>query len=138
MSEHSAPRGGRRVGYFFSILFIGAIYYVINTIPIWDYVPFLTEQYREVLWIANISLGYSVFMYATFMFFDPRWYRNLMQAINNLFSFYSIMIFRQVFPLDLSGELARWTNIGLLVLMGIMIISTITEIAAAVRHYRAQ
>jgi len=135
-SERTTPSGSRRFGYFLSILINGAIYYLINYVPIWNYIPFLNEGYRDVLWIANISLGVTVFMYATFMVFDPRWYRSLMQAVNNLFSFYSIEIFRQVFPLDLADSSAHWVNIGLLILMGIMLLSTISEIAAAVRHYR--
>jgi len=136
MANSSTPTGGRRFGYLISILVNGAIYYVINNIPIWNYVPFLTEGYRNVLWIANISIGVTVFMYATFMVFDPRWYRSLMQAVANIFSFYSIEIFRREFPLDLSGSAAHWVNIGLLVLMGIMILSTISEISSAVRYYR--
>jgi len=135
-SERTMPSGSRRFGYFLSILINGAIYYVINNVPIWNYIPFLNEQFRDVLWIANISLGVTVFMYATFMVFDPRWYRSLMQAVVNLFSFYSMEIFRQVFPLDLSDSAAHWVNIGLLVLMAIMILSTISEIVSAVRHYR--
>lgn len=135
-SERTTPSGGRRFGYFLSILINGAIYYAINNVPIWNYIPFLNEQYRDVLWIANISLGVTVFMYATFMVFDPRWYRSLMQAVVNLFSFYSMEIFRQVFPLDLSDTAAHWVNIGLLILMAIMILSTISEIASAVRYYR--
>lgn len=134
--ELTTPSSGRRFGYFLSILINGAIYYVINNIAIWNFIPFLNEQYRDVLWIANISLGVTVFMFATFIVFDPRWYRSLMQAITNIFSFYSIEIFRQVFPLDLTDSAAHWVNIGMLILMAIMILSTISELATAVRLYR--
>jgi membrane-associated HD superfamily phosphohydrolase len=135
-SERTTPSNGSRFGYFISILINGVIYYVINNIPIWNYIPFLNEQYRDVLWIANISLGVTVFMFATFLVFDPRWYRSLMQAVSNFFSFYSIEVFRQVFPLDITNSAAHWVNIGLLILMAIMILSTISELASAVRHYR--
>lgn len=136
MKNTTTPTAGRRFGYLMSIFVNAAIYYVINNVDIWNYIPFLDESYREVLWIANISIGVTVFMYATFMVFDPRWYRSLMQAIANVFTLYSIQIFRTVFPLDLVGSTAHWVNIGLLVLMGIMLLSAIMEISAAVNHYR--
>ncbi len=132
----TTPTGGRRFGYLLAILINGAIYYVINNVPIWSYIPFLTDGYKDVLWIANISIGFTTFMYATFMVFDPRWYRSLMRAVANVFTLYSVHIFRLVFPLDLTGTTARWMNIGLLILMGIMTLSSIAEVAAAVGHYR--
>jgi len=136
MSIQKPPSAGRRFGYLISILINTAIYYVINNFPIWNFIPFLTEQYQQVLWIANLSLGANIFMYATFMVYDLRWYRNLMQAVVNAFTIYSIHIFRTVFPLDLVDGLAHWVNIGLLILIVIMILATILEIGSAVKHYR--
>jgi len=136
MPEITSPTGSRRFGYMLSILINGGIYYVINYLPIWNYIPFLNENYKNVLWVANISIGVTVFMYATFLVFNPRWYRSLMQAMTNLFSIYSIEIFRRVFPLDLSDSAAHWVNIGLLILMAIMVLSSVSEIAAAVKQYR--
>ena len=75
-------------------------------------------------------------MYATYMVFNPRWYRSLMQAVSNVFAFISLRVFRLVFPLDLSDSAAHWANIGLLILMGIMVLSTIAELVAAINQYR--
>ena len=136
MSDQPTPTASARFGYFISIMINAAIYYVINTFPIWDYIPLLNEKYQDVLWITNLSIAVTIFMFATFMVFNPRWYRSLMQAVANVFAFISIRVFRLVFPLDLSDSAAHWANIGLLVLMGIMILSTITELVAAINQYR--
>jgi hypothetical protein len=136
MSPQTTPKANRRFGYFLSIVINGAIYYVINTLPIWETIPFLTERFQDVLWITNLSIGVTAFMYATFLVFDPRWYHSLMQAVVNCFTFFTIRVFRQVFPLDLPDSTAYWVNIGLLILMVMMLLSAFTELTTAVRLYR--
>lgn len=127
---------GRKAGHLMSIIFNSAILYVINFVPLWDHIPVLTEKFADTRGAMSLSLGVSIFMYCTFLAFDPRWFRSLMQSIANVFAIYSLWIFRQVFPLDVSESMAGWINIGLLVLMGIMVLSTLIELASSIRHYR--
>lgn len=136
MPEITAPTNRRRFGYFTSILINGAIMYAVNYLDLWNYIPFLTEKFRDVLWAINLSIGVTIFMYCTFIAFDRRWFRSLMQAMTNVFAFVSLRVFRQVFPLDLAESAAHWANIGLLIMMGAMILSTISELIAAIKHYR--
>lgn len=136
MTKNTTSTGGRRFGYFISILINGAIMYALNYMDLWDYIPFLTDSFKDVLWAINLSLGVTIFMYSTFIAFDRRWFRNLMQAMSNVFAFVSLLVFRQIFPLDLIEGAARWVNIGLLILMGIMILSIVIELGSAIKNYR--
>ena len=136
MATEHATKHGRRFGLFLTILINGAILYAVNYIDLWDYIPYLTKSFTHVREAFSLSLCVTIFMYCTFMAFDRRWFRSLMQAIANVFAAYSIWIFRQVFPLDLTEYFTYWVNIGLLILIGIMMLSTLIELGASVRHYR--
>ena len=137
MADHKQRTGGRRFGYFVSIVLNLLFLYGMNNLLRWE-VPFLNHRFTECLWAINLSLGVTIFMYATFMLFDRRWFKHFMQAITNVFSLASAFVFRRVFPLDVPPSSIYWINIGLLVVMGILILSTVIELGSAVKHYRRE
>ena len=134
MPERTQPTGGRRFGYFISIILNCLMLYSVNNLHLWN-IPFLTDRFSECLWAVNLSIGVSIFMYVTFMVFDRRWFRNLMQAIANVFAFVSLYVFRQVFPLDIADSTARWVNLGMVIILVIMALSVFIELMHAVRNY---
>ena len=135
MANKSTPGRGRQFGYTVSIILNLLILYGVNNLTRWG-IPYLTGRFSECVWAFNLSLGATIFMYATFLVFDRRWFKHFMQAVTNVFSIVSIYIFRQVFPLDLPETSVYWANIGLLILIGVLILSTIMELFSAVRAYR--
>ena len=135
MNNQPTSSGARRFGYFVSILVNIAMIYIANNLLNWGWLPFLTEDFVLCLWAFNLSFGANIFINFVFMFFDRRWFRNLMQAIVNVFGFISVYIFRQVFPLDLSSGLSGAVNVGLIVIMGLIVLSSFIELVSAVGSY---
>ena len=135
MAENKMPSGGRRFGYFISIVINFVMMYVLNNLHKWT-VPFVTDAFSEVLWAVNLLLGVAIFIHFIFMFFDRRWFKSFMQAIANVFSLISMYVFREVFPLELSDSMEKMVNVGLIVLMGLIVLSIIVELSNSVKYYR--
>ena len=135
MNQNTQPTGARRFGYFIAIIVNAAMIYAANNLLNWN-VPFLNESFQQTCWAINLSLGVSMFINFTFLFFDPTWYKNLMQAIANIFSAVSVFVFRSVFPLDLPENLAGVLNIALIALFGLLLLTVVIELVNAIRNYQ--
>ena len=135
MTKNEMPTGARRFGYFLSIVINFGLLYVANNLLNWN-INFLTADFSKVLWVINLSFSVTIFTHFIFLFFDRKWFKNLMQALENVFAFISGFIFRQVFPLDVSSSLARLINIGLIILLVIILISILSELISAIKHYQ--
>lgn len=134
MSENQNPSPGRRFGYIVSMIFNVIFLYAVNNLHNW-HVPFVNERFSEVLWIVNLTGAVNIFILFTFLFFDRRWYKSLMQAIINVFSLISTYFFWRVFPLDLPENIAHIARIGLIVVMGLTSLSILVELGNAVKRY---
>jgi len=137
MSQDHLPTGAKRFGYFVSIIVNAALIYVVNNLLNWN-IPFLTEHFSECLFWANLSLGVSMFINFIFMFFDRKWFHNLMQAIGNVFSFISAYVFWRVFPLDLPGNMKEAVNVALIILLVLVLLSILVELVNAIRNYNRE
>lgn len=135
MNQNTQPTGARRFGYFIAIIVNAVMLYAANNLLNWN-VQFLNASFQQTLWAINLSLGVSMFMNFTFLFFDPTWYRNIMQAIANIFSAVSVFVFRSVFPLDLPENLAGVVNIALITLFSLLLLTVVIELVNAIRNYR--
>lgn len=135
MEKNMQPSAGRRFGYLISILVNFAMMFVVNNLLKWN-VPFLNDRFVECLWAINLSISASIFIYCIFLFYDPRWFKSLMQALANAFSFISTYVFWRVFPLDLSKDMARIVNVVIMVILGLIFLSILIEIGGAIRKYR--
>jgi len=135
MAEVKMPSGARRFGYFISIVINFLVMYAVNNLYKWN-TPYLTDRYSEVLWAINLSLSTVIFVHFIFLVFDRKWFRSLMKSLTNIFSFISVYVFRQVFPLDLSESMARTANLGLVILLLLILLSTLIELINSIKFYR--
>jgi hypothetical protein len=134
MTQNRIPSPARQFGYIVSIAVNILLIYAANNLLNWN-VPFLTKDFTQCLWAVNLSLGVTIFINFIFIFFDRRWFRNLMQAFGNIFGFISAFVFWRVFPLNLSDALARIVNFALIIALGLIVLATIIELFGSVRHY---
>jgi hypothetical protein len=134
MKNNYAPTAGRRFGYTISILINFLMIYVANNLLTWN-VPFLTERFNECLWAITLSISVSIFIQFIHLFYDPKWFRRLMQAMANVFSLFSTYVFWRVFPLELSENIARVVNLAIIIIMVLTALSIFIELGGAVRHY---
>ena len=135
MSNNDIPTGGKRFGYFLSILINFAMIYIANNLLVWN-VPFLTNDFIRCLWAINLSFAVTIFTNFIFIFFDRKWFHSLMEAFGTVFSFLSTYVFWQVFPLDINETWSYWVKIGLVVLLVLTALSFISQIMRAIRQYR--
>lgn len=135
MDKINQPSAGKRFGYMISILVNFAVMYAANNILNWN-VPFLTDRFVECLWAINLSISASIFIHCIFLFFDPKWFQSLMQALANIFSFISTYVFWRVFPLELSENMVRVVNVVIMIILALIILSIFIELGNAVRRYR--
>ena len=135
MSNNDIPTGGKRFGYFLSILINFAMIYIANNLLVWN-VPFLTNDFIRCLWAINLSFAVTIFTNFIFIFFDRKWFHSLMEAFGTVFSFLSTYVFWQVFPLDINETWSYWVKIGLVVLLVLTALSFISQIIRAIRQYR--
>ena len=134
MSQNKMPSSAIQFGYIVSIMVNIALLYITNNLMNWN-VPFLTKDFAQCLWAVNLSLGVTIFINFIFIFFNRKWFKNLMQAFGNVFAFISGFIFWRVFPLNLSDSLARIVNFALIIALGAIVLSTMIELVSAVRNY---
>ena len=130
------PRGARRLGYAIAIGVQTALLIVVNNLVEWDLLPFITEEFNNLVPYINVSLVAGMLVNAASIVFDPRWFRSLTQVILNVISLVVIAQTYRIFPFDFSGSDFSWTALTrtiLVVLMVLVTIGTIGEIAKMVR-----
>jgi len=139
MNTNPRPSTGRQIGYGVAIFFLIVFLTAINNFQKWD-LPVIstitTPAFENWLPAANLSLSVAIFSNFLFLMYDPRWFRHLMQAIQNAFSLYSTWVFYTIFPLNLPSPIfvtgLRW---GLLIAMLLTVIAIIVETIQAISSY---
>lgn len=134
MSRNKMPSSARQFGYIVSIIVNIFLIYIANNLPNWNFSLF-TKDFAKCLWAINLSLAVTIFINFIFIFFDRKWFKNLMQAFGNVFAFISGFVFWRVFPLNLSDSLARLVHFALIIGLGAIVLSTMIELLGAVRNY---
>ena len=135
MADTQMPSGIRRFGYLISIVINFIMMYAANNLTSWN-TPYLTDRFSECLWAINLSLSAVIFAHFIFMVFDPKWFRSFMKSLTNVFSLISVYVFRQVFPLDLSESMMRTSNLGLVILLLLLLLSIFVELINSIKFYR--
>ncbi len=139
MQTQSTPTPGRRTGYVFVIIFLTAFMVFINNLLQWD-LPFIrnyvTPAFNDWLWAGNLSLSVAIFCNITFLAYDPRWFRHLMQVIQSGFSLFSTFMFYNIFPLKLPSPMMEQVfHWGLLIVMAVTVIAILVETIQTVSTY---
>jgi O-antigen/teichoic acid export membrane protein len=131
LSDHTWS--SRRIGYLIAIAVMIAVLYVLLHLYEWN-VPFLTEDYNDLLWYIRLSIYASIAAHAIFLMYDPKWFRHLLKAAANVFSALSAIMFYVIFPFDFHTEqLNKIVKIVLLIIVILSLISILTEIFKAIR-----
>ena len=137
---HEKPPPGpvsRRVGYTIAIVVNVILLVLVNDVPGWQAVPFLTVDFTQVLWLVNASLVAGIVANAVYVVHDPRWVRALGDVVTTGVGLAALVRLWQVFPVAFSEAsvdldlLARWV-----LAVGIAG-SVIGIVAAAARLVRA-
>lgn len=137
-AERRRPsRGTRRLGYGISIGVQVALLIVVNNLVEWDILPFITEEFNDLVPYINVSLVASIVVNAVYFAFDPRWFKSLGQAILNVISLVVIVQTYRIFPFDFSGSSFNWTAVTRICLLALMVLIGIGVIGEVVKMFQA-
>ena len=109
-----SKRTGRRIGYAIAVALNVAFLVIANNILDWGWLPWLTEDFSDVLPIMNASLIASIVANVAYLAYDARWFKGLTELGLLVIALIVTIRFWQVFPFDFSaydfgwGTLVRW------------------------------
>ena len=130
-------RGTRRLGYGIAIGVQVALLIVVNNLVEWDILPFITEEFNDLVPYINVSLVASIVVNAVYFAFDPRWFKSFGQAILNAISLVVIVQTYRIFPFDFSGSSFNWTAVTRVCLVALMVLVGIGIIGEGVKMFQA-
>lgn len=135
------PPRSKKPDYIGAIVVNAIILIVVNQILNWGILPFLTQDFKEVLPIQNIQLAITIVFNAIFLLFNPQWFESLLKIVLNAVGIAVILRFLSVFPFDFSAYSGfNWTVLArVLLILGIVgcgiaiLVETFKFIAAVMR-----
>ena len=133
-ATHEPGHGARRFGHLVTIVVSLALLYLANGLPNWN-TPIITNDWPDVLWAVNLSLGATIVANLIFLAFDPWWFRESVQIALTGLSIIVLGTLYRVFPFDL-GQ-ARYDQLARLVLLVAILGVSIALIAELVSLARA-
>jgi hypothetical protein len=111
---------------------------VANNLLGWDILPFLTNDFNQMLWLVNLSLGATIAVNLAFIIYSQDWFKSLGRAVLSAISLALGIRFLQVFPFDFSMyESTVWTGLvrGLIiftiVVVGIALLAELVKFSIA-------
>lgn len=108
-SRKRPPVATRRFGYVIAILINIALVIIANNLLDWGWLSFLTEEFSDVLWLINLSLGVGIAANVLYIVDDSLRPKALGQIVTNLISLVVSIRMLQVFPFDFSGWETDWS-----------------------------
>jgi hypothetical protein len=129
-------RGVSRVGYTIAVVVNLVLLFVVSNLLAWGWIPFLTDDFEQVLPIVRLSLIVGAGANAVFIFYNAPWLRSAGQIVQNVVSLFAIVATLKVFPFDFSPYRINWTAITRvgLILAGVAVgIGLIAEIVKTIR-----
>ena len=122
-----------KAGYIVAIIINVIMLWIANNLLAWN-VPFLTRDFVAVLGVLNLSISATIVANILWFFYDPPWFRHLLQIILNILSMAVIYTFYVVFPLSLTSEVLR-IAIKIILIIGLvgLVIATIIEFVRLIR-----
>jgi hypothetical protein len=143
-SAQPEPKGGsraaRRFGYIVAIAVNGALLIVAHNLLSWGWPSFLTDEFADLLPLINLSLGATILVNATYINYDPVWFKSSTQIGLGAITMMLAVRTLQVFPFDFTGYDFDWEPIarGMIILsmigIGIgLVVETVRLVAVNIR-----
>lgn len=132
-AKKRTPRSMRRFGYLVAVAVNLVLLFVVNNLLAWGVLPWLTDDFEQVLPILNVSLLATIVVSLVYVWFDPAWFKSLTQIGLSVISLVVTVRLFRVFPFDFSPYDFGWETITRVVLILVMIGITIGIIAESVK-----
>lgn len=129
-------RGASRVGYAIAVVVNLVLLFIVNNLLAWGWIPFLTDDFEQLLPIVSLSIVVGATANFAFIFYNPRWFRSAGQIVQNVVSLFVIVATLKVFPFDFSPYTINWETFTrvVLILSGVAVaIGLIAEVVKLIR-----
>ncbi len=91
-----------RTSEFIIAIIINIIFfYIFNNLLNW-HINFITNSFQDVLWIINLTLGFTIIVNDLYLFYHPKWLRDSLQIIINILGFLVVYFLYTVYPFNFS------------------------------------
>jgi hypothetical protein len=116
--DSAKSRQNKRIGYIVAIIVNTIVLIVLNQLLNWNIFPFLTQNFKDVLPIQNISLAATIIFNAAYLFYDPSWFTSLLGIVTNSLGVAVVARYLSVFPFDFSEYSGfNWTVLARVLLI---------------------
>lgn len=126
-----------RIGYAIAVVANLVMLFIVNNLLAWGWVPFLTDDFEQLLPIVSLSLVVGAGANFAFIFYNAEWFRSVGQIVQNVFSLFVIIATLKIFPFDFSPYPVNWTAIARVVLALALVAVSLATIAELVKMVRA-
>jgi len=123
----------RRFGYLVAVAVNLVLLFVVNNLLVWGVLPWLTDDFEQVLPVLNVSLLATIVVSLVYVWFDPAWFKSLTQIGLSVISLVVTVRLFRVFPFDFSPYEFGWETITRVVLILVMLGITIGIIAESAK-----
>lgn len=113
----------RRAGYVIAVLINAAMLFGINIWPGWDVLPFLTDDFTQVLAWVNASIVVSLALNVLYLFKDTKRSKALGDTVSLAVALAVSVLMWRVFPFDFGDSTFDWALVFRIVL-GVAIVGT--------------
>lgn len=125
-----------RVGYAVAVLLNAAVLFAVNVWPGWDIVPFLTDDFTQVLGLLNVSLVVSIVSNVVFIATSASWVRPLGDLVTTCIGIAVMTRMLRVFPFAFDSAAFDWpalVRIALIVGLVGAAIAVVVQLVTLVR-----
>ncbi|HEX2404606.1 MAG TPA: hypothetical protein VHM29_07880 [Acidimicrobiia bacterium] len=112
-----SKEAARRVGYVISIVINVAMLVIVQNLLEWGWLPFLTDEFAEVVPWISLSLIASIVVNIIYQIDDSQIVKSVGQIAVNLISVWVTYTILTVFPFDFSGYQFDWEIVTRVVLI---------------------
>jgi hypothetical protein len=102
------PHGARRFGYLLGAAINVLLLWFVTVQPGWRWVPFLTEDFVEVVGLVIFSLIVGATVNLVYLAADPRWLKYLGDAVTAAIACVILARMWAIFPIDLGERWGGW------------------------------
>jgi uncharacterized membrane protein YesL len=108
----TSPRSTGRSGYVAAIVVNIGLIFVFDNLLEWNVLPFLTQDFTEVVGLIKVSLGVSIVVNVLYLVYDEPWFKSLSRIVLSAISLAVAVLMYRVFPFDFTPYGFDWTIVA--------------------------
>jgi hypothetical protein len=133
-----ATVAARRFGYVLAAAINLAMLYVATHLLEWQWPPWLTARFDDVLPLLSVSLIVTAAFNVAWIAYDARWFKSTGTIVQSIISGAVTVRMLQVFPFDFSAYDFNWESVARAVLILALVGVSIGLVAESVKLIASQ